>query len=96
MRCDLLGTYVGKIVSISLALKFVAFDFLCTEGVDDFDDYNRGFGVGVSGVFGFSLLGFGVSFGGFGTGASGVVLGKTGVVIVGAYVHLVRPDFLTI
>ena len=66
MRCDLLGTYVGKIVSISLALKIMAFDFLCTERVDDFDDYNHGFGVGL---------------GGFGIGASGVALGKTGVVI---------------
>ena len=53
-----------------------AFDLLCTEGVDDFDDYNHGFGVGGSGFFGISLLGFGV-----GLGASGVALGKTGVVI---------------
>ena len=81
MRCDLLGTYVGRIVSISLALKFMAFDFLCTEGVDDFDDYNRGFGVGGSGLFGIGLLGFGVGLGVFGTTANGVVLGKTGVVI---------------
>ena len=51
MCCDLLGTYVEKIVSISLALTFMAFDFLCTEGVDDFDDYNRGFGVGGSVFF---------------------------------------------
>ena len=81
MRCDLLGTYVGKIVSISLAFTFMAFDFLCTEGADDFDDYNHGFGVGGSVFFGISLLGFGVGLGGFGIGASGVALGKSGVVI---------------
>ena len=81
MRCDLLGTYVGKIVSISLALKFMAFDFLCTEGVDDFDDNNRGFGVGDIGFFGIGVLGFGIGIGGFRTGASGVALGKTGVAI---------------
>ena len=81
MRCDLLGKYVGKVVSISLALKFMAFDFLCTEGVDDFDDYNRGFGAGGSGFFGIGLLGFGVGLGGFGIGAGGFALGKTGAVI---------------
>ena len=91
MLCDLLGTYVGKIVSISLALTLLVFDFLCTEGADNFDDYNRGFGVGGSVFFGIGLLGLGVGLGGIGAGASGVAMGKAG-----AYLHLVTPDFLTI
>ena len=60
-----------------------AFDLLYTEGVDDFDDYNHGFGVGGSGFFGISLIGFGVGLGGFGIGARGVALGKAGACTFG-------------